>query len=1423
MKCGRAFSFLTDPLRCDVFYQCYMWTPYQMACPNGLYFDDRAFVCNWPHAVNCVNGHRKPLFEQVLIDEEANEIVNIQNKLNHKRKSIKYKTRNRNHLRKFLSSNRLQTNEESKSERKTFNRNKIILDNSFHSTNSLSAQHIPGRYDSFASIMATSSFPIGKRRKLSTSEKPFSTITKSKPTPRVFSRKLPWNLTETQGLNIRKTGLKNGSKKEMDVTLSGSKFTFSSSIGTQESNYHQRSFSNQLKENRTNNTSENKIVHENFEQPNNNLHNTSHSNESNSQHEPIRFQKKLAKIEFTIKGSESRQNRKDLQIENQKKIDEFKVSINHSVPNNPVRLPSSMVVNNLKKEKNIESKNDEEFDVKLQCINGSNCIENNENITKNDSEFSSLIENFSNSDNFIVKIDLNECNTSVNICKNETLFNNDMIILISSETITDKTPTDKILLNMPNTNNTKPTNSNSQTTEGPIAKFYSSGNLNESKNDTKYVEKLSIVPSYDNFDNNRFSKGISLNISESVDKLINMKELNETEKNEDTIISQEKLNQPFNDLGKEYKSTERENIFKESKSSLFITKDYSSVDLKSKFEADHDRQQKSVSILHFPKKDILNSKEISRVITQISKMTKTDFLKTTDQNVSESDNLKGNTKNYLILIDRNSDLDLLHSTEVPLDKTKKGNNSSKNKNNNNKNNNNNKSSINIDSLINSSGIKKQEKQLVEQNNDNISDSIKNGKLSRNTTEEGNDFRKFNRTFSEHELSSSETSSVKYKNVNLTANLLKTQHDIHERAKDELNSSRDPIEKTLSALHRTMKTLNNEEHVTAGRRESTLTANGNAVNGTNSDIKITKMINETNRYKKVDLSTFYVQKEKRKNPEPFKKFLYRKIVELFSRFVPEQINATKLLSRLRSMTDTLEKLKNESEFSDGENYTSDISSKNRMFEGNPYKINITEQSTKPGYLDSKFTEITNAHGVSFSEINKPIKESTERIVTSLHNKTTILNIKQSSNNYEGSSYPNKVEDYISFNVTPPLSHPISFRFNESIETFEELPQKDILLYVNSSTEINSTNSSVVSVNLYEEVKNNLYDKMITKIKTNESEIKTKTAKFQTNMTTTKENEYKEAKTKRDNDRLNVNTKFSMDKANMFDGTMSLEEKMSTSNTPVIDLFQENKTYIETYQKSDTENNEIINSNETYTNMSKAPHNNSASLEEIQTEKSQSFVVNASINLNGKEKEEIINGVEDTEKGSKDLQNPFSKDDILNISVNATGFLQEKWGNISHKYNEKAFSRRSKDKNIPDQEQMIETQQLHLSIEPEVATEAQKEFKDLLDPENNTEIFKITNKKEEKLYSTDVKRNKQNESYITEKKKRARFIEDYTTANKKETETEKNMIAENEKSTAGFMINYKSKEHNISYRDETVGKKSYEQATNEQTFNTIENQI
>lgn len=1295
MKCGKAFSFVTDPLRCDIFYQCYLWMPYPKVCPKGLYFDDSTFVCNWPHTVNCKNGNRRHLFEQVSIDGKANKIAAIPTTLIHEGEAVQDKTRNKTRIPRYLSSSRSQANVESESIRKPLTRSKTINNNYFYSTNPFLAENIPIRHMSFTSVMAASLLPQEKHRKISTSKK---SAIKDTPIPHVFSKKMPWNkdMMVKRGLSFRKTGLKHSAKKEINVAVSQNKSMLSSIFGIEGNTSPPRSFLNHLKEKRSNKTAQaNSYVLQET------LHSRSHSNRSQVQDETKDIPGESEKIEFPVKDFESEQSQAEkLRIRNQHQISELKQTMRQSPTSNLILLPSSISANNhtLKNEKESQRKSNKEYNFKFQCRNSSNCIENNEKMKTNSTEFSSLTENILHSDVFTISTDLNECNASMNKCENKQSVNEDTLIIVSSRIITDKTPTSNILLGSSNANQS---NFNSINNEKPVKKFYLSENPNESQSYTKNTEKNSTVASYDDFNKNLLTSGISENMLELDNKPMNKTNFNKTKRHKNTV-KQEKYNLLV-------KPTENLNIFKDSKFSVFTTKDHSIAYLDPDSEAVRDRKEKHAAVLLSPQEAILNLKENDRFISKISKMTKIDLLKTTTQNVRHVDNLNKISKGSLTFEDQHSYVELLRPTSFPFHKTK------------------NKKMI-------ENRIKNQEK-LTDRNDVNITDSIKNRKPFRNNAEQRKDVIQFNRTYTEHEISSLMTSPIKAKSVKLTAKIFKT-HDKYGKDKNGQKSNSDLTEISPHiSVRSTIETLNNDEHIefrnVTSRKNSISIANLKTANEINSE----KIVSERNRYKMVDFSTFSVQKNIMKNNEPFQNFLYRKLVEIFRRFVPQQINTTELLSSLRTMSNSLVKQRNKFEFGDTENYKNLIRSTSKISDGNPYAINVTEQTPKPEYLNSKnnFTETTNPYEISFSEINKLVKAPLERTVKSLQNvnkNLSILYTENSSSDNERFSDPDKIDYSTTINVSA-VKYDANTEFVESVQNSEEIQQKDNYTHLNSSTKIESTNSSVDPKNIRQDAKSNLGEEMITNTKTDEPKI-TNNIRLNTKTKTSKENESEGEKPKEDD--INLNKIFSKNKtSHMFHDMMSFRDSISTSNAPMLNEFHENETDNEKNQNSNGEKVQIIESNGISVNMSNRSRSNSKITDENPIRQGQTFAPNASKDFGLTEKKENELRTDSAKKGNESLQNTTLKEnDILNIPINVTEYLLEKLENISSSYNETMFHRHSKNIIIPDQKRMAVKLRHHFSPEPEIVTAAE-ESEDQIPENNNNGVFEKTNEKEQKLYT------------------------------------------------------------------------------------------
>lgn len=1312
--------------------------PYPKVCPKGLYFDDSTFVCNWPHTVNCKNGNRRHLFGQVSTDLKANKIAAIPTTPIHEGEAVQDKTGNKTRIPRYLSSSRSQTNVESESIRKSLTRSKTINNNYFYSRNPFLAENIPSRHKSFTSVMAASLLPQEKHGKISTSKK---SVIKDTPIPHVFSKKMPWDkeMMVKRGLSFRETGLKHSAKKEINVAVSQNKSVLSSTFGIEGNTSPPRSFLNQLKENRVNKTAQavSYLLQET-------LHSTNHSNRIQVQDETKDIPGESEKIEFPVKDFESEESQAEkLRVRNQHQISELKQTIRQSPASNLILLTSSISAKNhtLKKEKESQSKSNKEYNFKFQCRNSSNCIENNEKMKTNSSEFSSLTENFSHSDVFTVSTDLNDCNASMKKCENKQSVNEDTLIIVSSRIITDKTPTSNILLGSSNANQS---NFNSINNEKSVRKFYLSENPNESQSYTKKAEKISTVASYYDFNKNLLTSGIPKNMIELDNKLMNKTDFNKTKRHKDTV-KQEKYNLLI-------KPTESLNSFKDSNFSVFTTKDHSTAYLDPDSEAGRDRKQKHATVLLSPQEAILNSKENDRFISNISKVTKIDLLKTTTQNVRDVDHLNRISKGSLTFEDQHSYVELLRPTSFPFHKTKY------------------KKRI-------ENRIKNQEK-LTDHNDVNITDSIKNRKPFRNNAEQRKDVVEFNRTYTEHEISSLMTVPIKAKNVKLTAKIFKT-HDKYGKDKNGQKSSSDLAETSPPiSVRGTMETLNNDEHIefrnVTSRKDSISIANFKTANEINSEIKATKIVNKRNRYKKVDFSTFSVQKNIMKNNEPFQNFLYRKLVEIFRRFVRQQINTTELLSSLRTRSNTSVKRRNKFEFGDTENYKNLIRSTRKISDGNPYTINATEQTPKSEYLDSKsnFTETTNPYEISFSEINKPVKAPLERTVKSLQNvnkNSNILYTENSSSDKERFSDSDKIDYSTTINVSA-VQYDASTEFVESVKNSEEIQQKDNYTHLNSSTKIVSTNSSVDPKNIRQDAKSNLDEELITITKTDEPKITNNIIRLYPKTKTPKENESEGEKPKEDN-----NKNFSKNKtSHMFHDMMSFRDSISTSNAPILNAFHENETDHEKHQNSNTEKVQITDSNGSSVNMSKHSRSNSKIIDENLIWQGQTFAPNASKDFGSTKKKENEFRTDSAKKGNKSLQNTTSKrSDILNIPINVTEYLLAKLENISSSYNETMFHRHSKNIIIPNQKRMAVKQRHHFSPEPEIVTAAEEAFEESEDqtPENNNGVLETTSEKEQKLYTGNAKVNGENQSRLTGKKE----------LNEKEKSTHRNKMVENTKTT------------------------------------------
>ena len=46
-------TFVPSPIDCTVFYMCVHLTPIEMSCPEGLWFDSKLNVCNYPQNATC--------------------------------------------------------------------------------------------------------------------------------------------------------------------------------------------------------------------------------------------------------------------------------------------------------------------------------------------------------------------------------------------------------------------------------------------------------------------------------------------------------------------------------------------------------------------------------------------------------------------------------------------------------------------------------------------------------------------------------------------------------------------------------------------------------------------------------------------------------------------------------------------------------------------------------------------------------------------------------------------------------------------------------------------------------------------------------------------------------------------------------------------------------------------------------------------------------------------------------------------------------------------------------------------------------------------------------------------------------------------------------------------------------------------------
>ena len=73
VQCLSAFSYMTEPGSCNIFYHCNNWQPFLKRCPPGLAFDDRNLICNWPHNVNCVDGYRAKVYTAYTYMRSARE------------------------------------------------------------------------------------------------------------------------------------------------------------------------------------------------------------------------------------------------------------------------------------------------------------------------------------------------------------------------------------------------------------------------------------------------------------------------------------------------------------------------------------------------------------------------------------------------------------------------------------------------------------------------------------------------------------------------------------------------------------------------------------------------------------------------------------------------------------------------------------------------------------------------------------------------------------------------------------------------------------------------------------------------------------------------------------------------------------------------------------------------------------------------------------------------------------------------------------------------------------------------------------------------------------------------------------------------------------------------------------------------------
>ncbi len=56
--CGETSGIKPDPVDCQKYYFCNQdgqggWLVDHMSCPNGLLFDQRQLLCNWPQEASC--------------------------------------------------------------------------------------------------------------------------------------------------------------------------------------------------------------------------------------------------------------------------------------------------------------------------------------------------------------------------------------------------------------------------------------------------------------------------------------------------------------------------------------------------------------------------------------------------------------------------------------------------------------------------------------------------------------------------------------------------------------------------------------------------------------------------------------------------------------------------------------------------------------------------------------------------------------------------------------------------------------------------------------------------------------------------------------------------------------------------------------------------------------------------------------------------------------------------------------------------------------------------------------------------------------------------------------------------------------------------------------------------------------------------